>query len=198
MRISHKHKFIFIATPKTGCTSIMHLLNEFSDIKSKCGEMPRHHTTYAEALKHFDFAKDYTSFAFARNPWDRCVSNWYYMQRVKTGKGNFSEKCKNILKKYSSFKDYIMDGSMHTRFPCFNWLSSDGVHVDIDYACKMENIQEDFDAVCDKIGIPRQTVPHKNVTTHKHYTEYYDDETRQIIAQKYAQDIEYFGYKFGE
>ena len=64
---------------------------------------------------------------------------------------------------------------------------------------KTNTIKVFFNMICNKVGIPQKQLPRNRTTTRKkHYTEYYDDETREIIAEKYANDIEYFGYKFGE
>jgi len=126
-------------------------------------------------------------FSSVRNPYSRAVSMYSHLSwnHAKT----FEEFCFAIKKKeYPS--------------PCAKWHSSTltehimhGNNLKVDFFIRLENLQEDFNVVCDKIGIPQQQLPHKNKSKHKYYTEYYNEETREIITKKYAKDIEYFGYE---
>ena len=61
---------------------------------------------------------------------------------------------------------------------------------------KFENFQEDFDKVCDDIGIPRMTLPHVNASARGSYRDYYNEETQDIVADYYGSDIELYNYSF--
>jgi hypothetical protein len=63
---------------------------------------------------------------------------------------------------------------------------------------KVENLENDWQTVCERIGIEHQALPHTNVTQHKHFREYYDDESRQWVAQHWIREIELFDYSFDD
>jgi len=134
---------------------------------------------------------DYFKFSFMRNPWARRVSQHQFAKKLaKINKGGkWAAKISKM-----SFYEFITKRNDSQ----LNWVSDEKDNIAVDFLGSSKNLQNEFNFVCEKIGISRIHLPHRNVTKHKHYTEYYDDETRQIVAEKCAKDIEYFNYKFGE
>ena len=68
----------------------------------------------------------------------------------------------------------------------------------MDFIGRFENLQNDFDRVMKVLGLPRQQLTHENPTRHRPYREYYDQETAAVIAERYRDDIDRFGYDFGQ
>ena len=67
----------------------------------------------------------------------------------------------------------------------------------MDFICRYETYQEDLQRVWDRLGIVGNRMPHvKKSETRRPYQDYYTPETRDIIAQTYARDIELWGYSF--
>lgn len=196
MRFCPKHKYIFFHVPKTGGSSINNLLP---------GDLPllyEHEMVKYERLNNFKHTIDqhitaievkhklgksydkYYTFAFVRNPWDRKVSLYMFQKARK-------------VHNFKTFADYVNSPLSRAQNLQTDYIYDKNKSL-VKYIGRFEKLQEDFDIICDKIGIPRQQLPHYNRTNHKHYTEYYDDKTRAIVAEKYARDIEYLGYEFGE
>ena len=66
----------------------------------------------------------------------------------------------------------------------------------VDFIGKFENLETDFEYICKKIGVNGIKLPHKNKTQRKNYRDYYNENTKTIIANWYKKDIDYFGYEF--
>lgn len=194
--IDDKHKFIFIHIPKTGGTSILNFFKS-DDMNS----VSSHWRKY-DASEYTDYFK----FTFVRNPYDKFVSEYEWRNKQKhyhrrhydiQGNISFKECCNKLLQ-----------GKLDSMYPQMEKIHLWSQHKllehaldscdDLNYIGRFENLQEDFNIICAKIGIPHRKLPHINKSKRKHYTEYYDDETRQIITDIYAKDIKYFKYKFGE
>jgi len=190
--INHKHKFIFIHISKTGGSSIETALNPNVPIDPKIAGTigntkleGKHWTALEYSKKYPKEYKEYFTFSFVRNPWDRTVSHYEWKVFV----GNLK----------LSFKEWITSPEFlnNSRLLYQSYLF-DNNNLIVDFVGRFEKLQLDFNYVCDKIGIGYIKLPHANKIDRKHYTEYYDDETREIISEKYAKDIKYFGYQFSE
>lgn len=66
----------------------------------------------------------------------------------------------------------------------------------IDFVGTLEDIQTDFDVICDRTGVSKRKLAHTNKSKHRDFAEYYNSRTRDIVAQAYATDIKKFGYSF--
>ena len=78
-----------------------------------------------------------------------------------------------------------------------NWLKNNKGEIDFDFIGRFENLQEDFDKVCDQLDIDRrQLAEAKKLNKKPHYSKFYDSKSIELVRELYQEDIEYFNYEF--
>jgi len=66
----------------------------------------------------------------------------------------------------------------------------------VDYILRFEHLEEMWNKMFEELGYEPPKLPNKNVSKHKHYSEYYDDETREFVGKLFEKDIKEFGYEY--
>jgi len=202
-------QFIFIQIPKTGCTSIQQLLAKTGGRSIQGADNWNSpyfkHITYRELQDQLpgETIDQYYSFTFVRNPYDWLVSNYEYCRGVHVpymkrhgykSWEEFGKRKDDVVLKHLGFKDWLkwyVDNLYGTQY---EMIVNDNDEIGVDYVGKLENIQQDYEHICEQLDISKQTVPHVNKTDHDNYSEYYDDESREIVQHNYKQDFELLGY----
>lgn len=101
---------------------------------------------------------------------------------------------------------FVREGSQRHRVPAEGYLENNDRFYFIDdqpctdFVIRYEHLQKDYREVCRRIGIPPSDLPQLKAGIRKQrrpYTDYYTDETREIVARLHANDIRHFGYEFG-
>ncbi len=191
----YKGKFLFVWINKTGGASIAKALGIKRD---KIGSWYNHYT--AMELRNIVGINNFNKifkFCFVRNPWDKVVSEFCF--RVLT--------CQNDLTESSIFSDWVERtySQQDPRYydwpkmfmPQIDWITDENGKTIVDFVGRFENLQNDFNIICDKLYIKRIKLPHKNASrSDTSYRKFYDDETKKIIEKIFQKDIEFFSYKF--
>ena len=206
--IIEKHKTIFIHIPKNAGTSVKAFFGN--------KEFYHKHKTIKEVKdENPEIYNSYKKFTIVRNPYDRMVSWYFYLKRAmgmeqtrgdyrwSSGEyfpSSFLEWIKDPLKNYYTlWKLSDIRNSLHTDID-FNNGRENGIPLlspqsawidDTVEVLKYENLNKELNKFFKKeIEIPIQ-----NKTDHKEYLNYYNEESLNIVYEKYKEDFDKFNYK---
>lgn len=189
-------KCVFVHIPKTAGTSIEKCIRDINDKTQVIGG----HSTADSLLKYKrdDFC-NYFTFTIVRNPWDRLLSAYLYMQKMGTCDilGN------KEIKEHKTFESFVMNycneksinDNMHLK-PQYIFVCIDN-KIAVDYWGKYENLHIEWEFLCKKFKT-KIHLPWLNKTNDE-YNSYKKLYTKQMIDKVqilYKKDIELFNYSF--
>jgi hypothetical protein len=199
MLISKDKQFVFFHVPKTAGGSMTALLSKYTDKqidikdKSKQGWMTRYHVntkkqsfnsmhSFVDPHYNDHNCKDMFSFSFVRNPYTRIISLYKFLKRYK-----------HLT--FLGFCQYL-NVNKQVNINQYKYLTLQN-EIPLDFVGRYENIKEDFDYVCEEIGIPERYIDlgfeHKQDLIN--YKDYYCDESKKIIDEIFDMDFKTFDYK---
>jgi hypothetical protein len=195
----------YVRIPKTGSTSMLRALEDVGGVNIYHEENLGHHFEHVQEIDYIqqglaavqrslwgeDRWEECFTFAFVRNPWDRCVSNWKYLLSKREFK-QYLNKARSAIKKKQPFHDRLRWHAL----PQFRHLVDDNGEYLVDFVGRFENMEQDFAYICSQLGVENIQLPHVNKTKHDHYSKYYDQELIDRVVELYIEDIEFFGYDF--
>ncbi len=197
------HKsLVFIHIPKTAGTAI-------ATVAPQIGVSIKGHD-----IRHPDFShlseydplslEKYHLLAVVRNPWDRAVSSFMYLNTGGRNKGDKTDQERYVARYKGDFNAFVREAfkaedsvikQLHFVPQC-RWICDENKNILVNTILKFENLQEEMDNFLKHQGRPVIKIPRVNTTVHKHYDTYYNNESIEIINEVYQKDIKMFGYTF--
>lgn len=206
--ISRQHHCIFVHIPRTGGASIENVIwpGERSEADLWMGFVRPHYNKYQTGgLQHLyarhirrevgeDIFHDFFKFAFVRNPWDRLVSQYSYLER-RPDLREFMQ-----VPEGTPFSDYIQlafDSGHVQAAPQADFIYGEDGELLVDFIGRFERLAQDAATVFERIGLDEASLPAANASQRaRDYRSYYDSASAQRVADLYARDIEKFNYRF--
>lgn len=204
---------IFMWVPKTAGYSIFNVLGRFGAQKltgislveryfENRGIVTFGHIRVLELLEKGyvsdEFWNSAWKFAFVRNPYARAVSLYKYLKRVQLlpATTNFRIFCSFLEERAFEPIGLHNSSGLSMMNPQVAWLTNENGGVLPDYICKVRDSDEGYRTIVRELKLQNAParLPHDNRSPDRLVASYYNDHTRAIVAEAYAQDFETFGF----
>lgn len=205
--ISHEKRCIFVHIPKTGGTSIEDVIwpGERAEADLWMGFVrPMWNKYQTGGLQHLlasqireevgaETFDSYFRFAVVRNPWDKAVSQFLFMRKREDLRAFAGMRKRDNLAKYLSLirKKEHVQWAPQMRF----LLDGNGEQI-VDHVARFERLEAECRAIFRRLDIGPAELPHRKKTERAPYQDYYNAETREMVADMYKDDIALLGYAF--
>jgi len=243
MPIDIANGILHVHIPKTGGTSISKYLNIYNNnklcgpskisVRGHCLNIWRQHLTLNQIkLLHFEkgcsdpiypprYDVEHTwdnlfKFTFVRNPWDRDVSNFFYLKSkgILEPKATLKEYFIYVADRFSQIETGMKKGGPrplvghdHRELETVITHCMPQVHFlhheyAMNFVGRYEELLHDMGVLCKLVGktfdVTKFPWEKKAMGKSQHYTTFYDEETIHMSFLKNQLDIRAFHYKFGE
>lgn len=211
--LSLRYRYLFIQTPRTGCTAIARgvLVPQLDG-----AFFPRHHVLDAtgsvlvrkkhctledllgSGLLSITEASGLFKFTTVRNPFDSLASA--FAKRAQPADNPQGRPIDPRLAEAESLTEwlelkFVYRGKLQDPrpfFPAHRW--------GMDYTMRFEHLQDDFDEALERIGAPGPIqIPSINVTVERMGVDYrslYDPWAREIVEHVFGDELQLLGYAF--
>jgi hypothetical protein len=211
--LSNTRKYLYVATPKVACTLIKHCLQQAEmDGKLVYRHYGEEHVPAVSPLlsprdnpQHFIEAtesEDWFRFTFVRDPFNRVLS--CYLDKVIKARTE-RDRLLPLLgfdpeDEGPSFGEFLRaierqkEEERDIHWAAQSWLTRPAL-MNYHFIGRLENFTEDFQHVCDRLGIDQPQYPNRHAThADQKLGAHYGPEEIALVKAIYADDFTDFGY----
>ena len=207
--ICNKRDILWMNVPKNGSTSMSRFLTN-TDI-GFCSKLIQYDGPWTNNGNRSGWTQDEfekralkcMKLIITRNPFARIVSTWKMFNnkedgRSKTFWSNYKRITGNDIN-YLKFEDFCDNLEIFLKFEPHLQKQVDFLFYPPDLVLRLEEINSCIKKLCKKINLTgdvSSSFPRLNSKKYRHYSNYYNDETKKIVEHIYKDDLNNFNYVF--
>ena len=147
------------------------------------------------------FGDDFFVFTGVRNPWERAYNLFEGQRIMKVSDRKFHDKLDRNLTDWNAENKTLNDNLNNLTNDVQLILDQKDYRVGVDFVYRFENLETDFQFICETIGIDARLPPKEESYAgvdfkDETFRDHYNQDSIDVIAEINKDDIREYGYTF--